>query len=62
MVQTRALPAARRGRGRPSLGRGRGRIPAADPRAAEGMHEEVAESVVPDTGNGAAERQGPQRA
>ena len=62
MVQTRALPAAGRGRGRPPLGRGRGRIPAADPRAAEEIHDDVAESVVPETENGAAERQGSQRA
>ena len=46
MVHTRALPAARRGRGRPPLGRGRGQIPAVDPRAAEEVHEEVAESFV----------------
>ena len=62
MVHTRALPAAGRDRGRPPLGRGRGQVPAVDPRAVEEVHEDVAESVVPATGNGAAVRQGPQRA
>ena len=56
MVQTRALPAAGRGRGRPPLGRGRGRVPAVGPRAAEETHEEVAESIVPEAGNRAADR------
>ena len=59
MVQTRALPAARRGRGRPPLGRGRGRTPADGSHAGE-IHEEVAESVIPETRNGAARRHGPQ--
>ena len=61
MVQTRALPAAGRGRGRPPLGRGRGQVPAVDPRVGEEVHAEVAESVVPEMGNGITGRQGPQR-
>ena len=52
MVQTRALPAAGRGRGRPPLGRGRGRIPAAGPRAAEDVQAEVVESAAPQVGEG----------
>ena len=61
MVQTRALPAAGRGRGRPPLGRGRGRIPAAGPRAAEEVQIEIAVRAAPEMGEGTAGGQGPQR-
>ena len=56
MVQTRALPAAGRGRGRPPLGRGRGQIPDVGPHAVVELSAEVAESVASGTGNGIAER------
>ena len=62
MVHTRALPAAGRGRGRPPLGRGRGRVPVTVPRVVDETHEDVAESVVPETGNRAAEGHRPQSA
>ena len=62
MVQTRAVPAAGRGRGRPPLGRGRGRVPAVVSHAAEEIREEVAESVAPEVGNSAAQRQRAPRA
>ena len=42
------------------MGRGRGRVPAIVPRAVDETPEDVAESIVPETGNRAAERHGPQ--
>ena len=61
MVQTRALPAAGRGRGRPPLDRGRGQILDVDPHAAVELSAEVVESVASGTRNGIAERHIPQR-
>ena len=61
MAQTRALPAAGRGRGRPPLDRGRGQIPDVGPRAVVELSTAVAESVALETGNGIVERHTPQR-
>ena len=63
MAQTRVVSADGRGRGRSSLPPvevGQSQIPADDPPTAEEVHEIIAESVVPETGNGMAERHTPQ--